>query len=235
MVAFDLIVFAVIAAGLILWLKNVLGTRHGSERDIPNPYVQAANDAADAATDYTMKPLQPPSLNPIRNSVEKNAQAGLSAIEQADKSFDLVNFIQGAEKAFPMIVEAFAAGDRRVLKKLLSPGVFADFESAIIAREVKGHTQLTDIHSVRRADIIDARFEQGKAFVEIRFLVDETAVTKDSSGTLIAGDPDRIIEVVDVWVFGRDIKSPTSIWQVVETRDDKPEPAGSTPVPDSKS
>lgn len=234
MVAFDLIIFAVIAAGLVLWLKNVLGTRHGSEREIPNPYAKAANDAAEAALDDTIKTLPTNTLNPIRNAVEKTAQAGLTQIQNTDLSFNLSHFIQGAEKAFPMIVEAFAKGERRVLQKLLSAGVYNDFEAAIKARELRGETQITDVHAVRRADIIEAKIEGGQALIAVRFVADETAVTRNKAGDIVAGSPERIIEMVDVWVFGRSARSTNQMWQLVETRDDKTEPAGATPIPDSK-
>lgn len=235
MVAFDLIIFAVIAAGLVIWLKNVLGTRHGAERDQPNPYAKAAEEAAAMVLDDAPKPAQlETALNPIRNAIEKPAQAGLVQIQAADRSFDLVHFVQGAERAFPMIVEGFAAGDRSLLKKLLSPGVYADFETAITARDVRGDVQTTDVHAVRRADILDAQLKGSQALITVRFVADETAVTRNKAGEIVAGDPDRIIEMVDVWVFGRDVRGTSLIWQVAETRDDQPEPNGATPVPDSK-
>jgi hypothetical protein len=39
-VAVDLIIYAVIAAGLIFWLRSILGTRHGDERERPNPFAE---------------------------------------------------------------------------------------------------------------------------------------------------------------------------------------------------
>ena len=35
----DLIVYAVVAAGLIFWLRSILGTRHGEEHERPNPFL----------------------------------------------------------------------------------------------------------------------------------------------------------------------------------------------------
>jgi len=34
----DLIIYAIVAAALVFWLKNILGTKHGDERDRGNPF-----------------------------------------------------------------------------------------------------------------------------------------------------------------------------------------------------
>ena len=63
------------------------------------------------------------------------AAAGLDAIAAADPSFDVKHFIAGARAAYEMIVTAFAAGDRRQLRGLLSREVFDGFDAAITERE----------------------------------------------------------------------------------------------------
>ena len=35
----DIVIYAVVAVGLILWLRSILGTRHGNERSRPNPFM----------------------------------------------------------------------------------------------------------------------------------------------------------------------------------------------------
>ena len=45
----DLIVYALVAAGLVFWLRSILGTRHGDEQERPNPYVQPEKSADHAA------------------------------------------------------------------------------------------------------------------------------------------------------------------------------------------
>ena len=50
------------------------------------------------------------------------------------------HFLTGARAAYEMIVNAFAEGDRRTLKNLLSREVYDGFEGAIIEREKRGDT-----------------------------------------------------------------------------------------------
>ncbi len=35
----DIVIYAVVAIGLIAWLRSILGTRNGSERSRPNPFM----------------------------------------------------------------------------------------------------------------------------------------------------------------------------------------------------
>ena len=34
----DILLYALVAAGLVFWLRNILGTRHGDERQRSNPF-----------------------------------------------------------------------------------------------------------------------------------------------------------------------------------------------------
>ena len=66
--------------------------------------------------------------------------SGLDAIAAADGSFDAQHFVAGARAAYEMIVNAYAEGDRRTLKSLLSREVYDGFEAAIGEREKRGET-----------------------------------------------------------------------------------------------
>jgi predicted lipid-binding transport protein (Tim44 family) len=52
---------------------------------------------------------------------------GLEKVARADRSFDVREFLEGAKMAYEMIVTAFAQGDRKVLKPLLSRDVYEGF------------------------------------------------------------------------------------------------------------
>jgi predicted lipid-binding transport protein (Tim44 family) len=43
-------------------------------------------------------------------------------------------------------------------------------------------------------------------------------VTSDSAGTIIDGDPDQPLEVVDIWTFARNTRSRNPNWTLIETR-----------------
>jgi len=222
----DIIIYAVIAAGLLLWLRNVLGTRHGAERQRPNPFTVASEaKTAQAAAASSAK-------SPVLQNLPSSVDAAMVQIAVADRSFDPQVFIENAKDAFAIVVAAFADGDRATLKDLLAPQVYKSFESAIEAREKAGQKALTEVLAVREATVIEARLAGFKAFITLRIRADETYALTDTSGKTIAGHPERVVTMTDVWTFSRDVKSSDPRWFVTETRDDVKEDGGMT-LPDA--
>lgn len=238
----DILIYALIAAGLIYWLRNILGTRNGDERQRGNPY---AADPKDSDNVHTLKPVVtggkdaalvmvaagPMDLiadlaeNPkgAMEILNEPAKDGLMKIAAADKSFDIKFFLTAAQDAFAMIVEGFANGDRDLLKELLSKNVYDAFEGGIAAREKRGDVQMTEILSVRKAAVRDAGLVRKKARITVRFEAEQISTTHNKSGKLIAGHPDSASKMVDVWVFERGLTSKNPSWLLVETRSDDAE------------
>lgn len=228
--AADLIIYGIVAAGLVLWLKNTLGTRHGDERQRPNPYLTADVDEeggnvinlnvapANVAEDQINELFENPKNNLSIDS--EDAQAGLIDIAKADKSFDIARFMDAAQDAFAYIVESFAEGDRETLKDLLGEKVYAAFDGAIDQREKDGHVMEAEILGFKTVAVHEARLEGKTAYIAVRFHADEITVTRDKKDKIIAGHPERTIEMRDLWVFSRDVNSRDPRWLVTETRDD---------------
>lgn len=226
----DLIIYALVAAGLVLWLRSVLGTRNGEERDRPNPYLVpdvddhglplADGDVLPVSSEERIAKLaaEPGLVKMIGN---KTAEMGLIEIARADRNFDIDFFLDGAQDAFAMIVESYADGDRETLKNLLAPSVYSAFERGISDREARHEKQSAEIHAIRKAEVIDAKVDSKKAMITVRFIADEASVTKDELGEIIAGHPEKTTVMKDIWTFGRDLKSKDPSWLVMETRADE--------------
>lgn len=224
----DILIFAVIAAFLIYKLNSVLGTRHGGERERPNPFARppeapAERLAAPAAAAVSDVPLSTPAPVPAElvdaaANADGRIDTGLAEIAAADVQFDAASFIGGAKYAFEMIVTAYSRGDRDTLRPLLSPKLFKDFSAGIEAREQAGHTSEVTIHRIKAARIIEAHLGGTMAYVTVDFDVEETMVMRDRDGTVIDGNPDRIFSVEDIWTFTRDVRSHDPNWLLIETR-----------------
>lgn len=223
----DLFIYALVAAGLIFWLRSVLGTRHGEERSRADALLStdpAIKDSEEFMSEVKSIISQDDEIrelakNPVKNYsiANKSAENGLLDIS-AKSDFDIHFFMEGAQDAFVMIVEAFADGDREELRSLVAEDVYNAFEGAIAEREEKKQTQITDIHAIRKAEIIEARLEGRAAYITLRVVAEESSITKDVDDKIIAGHPDKTTVMQDVWVFKRDIKSRNPAWLVVETR-----------------
>jgi predicted lipid-binding transport protein (Tim44 family) len=116
-----------------------------------------------------------------------------------------------------MIVNAYAEGDRRALKNLLSREVYDGFEAVIRDREARGETVETKFVSIDATDITAAEIRGRNAQITVRFVSQLITVTRDRSGNVIEGNPEKVTEVTDVWTFARDVSSRDPNWKLVAT------------------
>jgi predicted lipid-binding transport protein (Tim44 family) len=212
----DLILFGMIAAFLVLRLRSILGRRQGFER--PVAPVVAAREAAPAAEAPTIdgraEPAQPKRTLPDAASASGQALARMAA---TDPAFRPEAFLAGAERAFALIVDAYASGARDTLRPLLSPDMFAAFETAIAAREAAGETQRTEIRHLAAAAIEDAALNGSVAVIGVRFVSDQVNVTVGKDGLPVSG-ADAVMEITDAWTFERDLSSPDPTWRLTAAR-----------------
>lgn len=232
----DILLYAAVAAGLVFWLRSVLGTRHGEERERHNPFTPQSEEAGGESAKTAVHASVAPSIDgngmPVETNLQEGlgrgmaidgdaAEAGLLQIAKTDRSFELAMFLNAAQDVFIMVVEGFSSGDRETLKMLLDEKVYHAFDKAIIQREQDGQEATVEIHAIRRTEVIDAVLEGSVAKVTVRFVADETNILRDDKGEILAGNPDYITETIDVWTFARDLKSKDPTWRVTETREEE--------------
>ena len=218
---FDIIIFAMIAAFLVLRLRSVLGRRTGTEK--PREFRPLAKPAPDPAPDNVVsltdgarprEDLAPPPTGPRAATPE----AGLGQIRSADPSFDADAFVQGARGAFEIIVNSFAHGDTATLRPLLSDEVYERFAEAIRHRLAAKETLETHLVTIKTAEIDEAELNGRTAFVTVKFVSDQTNVTRAADGTVVDGEPDHVVEKTDFWTFARNTRSQDPNWLLVATR-----------------
>ena len=223
------IIFLALAIFIFIRLRSVLGQRTGRERPPYDPY--SARDARAPASDKVVTlPTRNNNAEAISRPVEpaqdrwkgiaaadSPVASGLDAIVAADRSFDAKHFVTGARAAYEMIVGAFASGDRKTLKGLLSRDVYDGFEAAIRDREAKGETVENKFVSLDNADITGAELRNNTAQVTIRFVSQLISATRDKAGNVTDGSPDKVTEVTDVWTFARDVTARDPNWKLVAT------------------
>ena len=227
----DIIIYAIVAAVMVFWLRNVIGTRHGEERERPNPFEKV--DDPKITDKQTVKKSIIDKMSKYSEGGE-NLDAGLVQIALTDKNFDANDFKENASDAFTYIVTAFAVGDVDTLNDLCTDEVYKTFAADIAARKKRKETIENQIHAVRKIDITNVIVRQKRhADITIRFTADETYVIRDAKGEITAGHPDRVTEMVDKWTFTRDLKSTDPRWLLSKVEDDVIEADGKTPIPDA--
>jgi predicted lipid-binding transport protein (Tim44 family) len=143
---------------------------------------------------------------------------GLMDIFRADRSFNPEHFMVGAKQAYEMIVTAFGEGNRKVLKDLLARDVFDGFSEAIADRESRGEQIDQSFVGISKAEMVEAELKQSQAQVTVKFESQLISATRDRSGQVIAGDPQRITDVTDIWTFARDVASRNPNWRLIATQ-----------------
>lgn len=211
----DLVLFGMIAAFLVLRLRGILGKRTGYEHP-PQPYVPPEGAARGPIIEGRAEPVTAPTSRVLPDPASPAGQA-LLQMQSVDRSFVPGGFLDGAEKAFRMIVTAFAAGDRATLRNLLSGETLAAFEAAIAGRESAGHQQRSEIRAIPSATVETAALNGTIATVTVRFVSDQISLTVDANQHPVAGT-DAVTEITDLWSFERDLSKPDPIWRLISAR-----------------
>jgi predicted lipid-binding transport protein (Tim44 family) len=225
------IIFLALAVFIFLRLRSVLGQRTGRERPPYDPYAarEPARPAAEKvvalpnrSTPEAPAPAPVAPVDPVERwkgiaPVGSAVATGLDAILAAAPDFDAKHFLTGARTAYEMIVNAYAEGDRRTLKNLLSREVYDGFESAIAEREKRGDTVESRFVSIDNAEITAAEVRARNIQATVRFQSKLISVTRNKEGNVIDGNAEKVTDVTDVWTFARDASSRDPNWKLVAT------------------
>lgn len=216
MTAFSIVLLAMIAAFLGMRLYSVLGKRTGHEQEPVLPRERAAAapvrlDESDGSQASATAPADTSGL-----VYEPSAEAGLRQLLATDRNFDAGRFMEGAEAAYRMILEAYWKDDRDTLRDLCDDDSYDTFVEAIAARETRGETLDNRLIGIDSAKITAVELNRGEARVTVRYHADISAVTRDADGKLIAGSMSDAAQADDLWTFRRQIGSNDPNWVLDE-------------------
>ena len=189
----DIILLAMIAGFIILRLRSILGRKTGHEDKIyPN---------------FSEKKFEE-----FRNLQEVKFKKNSNELKGEEKE----KFIKGAEIAYETIITAFAKGDKKSLKGLLTPRMATNFNQAISDREDKGiKSELTFI-GMKESNLEKFEKVQDNVFATVKFVSDIISVKRDKSNNVLEGNPDRIKTVTDHWKFSKKVTSNSPNWYLAE-------------------
>lgn len=185
---FDIIIFAVIAIFVIYRLRSVLGKRTGFQKN-------------QNKQQFEKKDTEPQQVNIPQL---KEAEKKLEIIYKKVSSFDHKEFLEGAKKAFEIIITAFNKGDRSTLKSLVSEDVYSAFKSAI---ESGSNNPDSQFYSLVVDGIDDAKVENGKIIIAVRFISEQ----------IISDNEEDVVKNKDTWVFEKPENSSGPAWMLTST------------------
>ncbi len=185
---FDIIIFAAIAVFIIYRLRSVLGKRTGFQKNINQQ-------------EFVKKDTKPQE-DKIPQLTENEKK--LEIVYMSVGSFDHKVFLEGAKKAFEIIITAFNKGDKKTLNNLVSKDVYAAFEAAIDSGSNNPDSQF---YSLVVDGIEDAKVENGKITIAVNF----------TSEQILDDNEEKILKNKDTWVFEKLESSTEPSWTLVST------------------
>ena len=187
---FDIILFAAIAGFIIYRLRSVLGKRTGFQKktvETPQKFKKEEENQE---------------LQKIPSLLDN--QLKLENVYKKVENFDHKQFLDGAKKAFEIIITAFNNGDKKTLKNLVSKDVFEAFEKAI---DNQTNNPSAQFYSLIIDSVEDAKVENNTISISINFVSEQ----------MINNDEGKIIKNKDTWTFEKPANSSSPIWILTQT------------------
>ncbi len=189
----DIILLAMIAGFIILRLRSILGKKTGHEEKIYSGYSEKFQDFK------KQKTQSPPTILKDKLEGENKRQ-----------------FLKGAELAYETILTAFAKGDQKKLKSLLTSDMASSFEEAIKQRQSNNiKSELTFI-GIKETNLEKFERVKNNFFATVKFVSEIISVKRDKDNKIIEGNPDKIKIVTDHWKFTKTTISQNPNWYLSE-------------------
>ncbi len=211
---FYVVLLAMVAGFLAMRLYSVLGKRTGHEQQ---PLPRAAEERSIPVTIPRTIDAAAEQRTIANRNIDARAEPGLRSIIAVEPGFDVNQFLEGAQAAYRMTLEAFWRGDADTLADLAEDDVRTAFVEAIAAREAAGETLDNRLVTIERAVIADASVSGREARISVRFDADIAAITRNEAGEVIAGSLTDAVETHDIWTFVRTLKSAGPNWKLADT------------------
>ena len=188
----DIILLGMIAGFIILRLRSILGRKTGHESKV-----------------Y-------PSFEEKRFNISKNEVKPMKQNHNVLEGKDKKEFLKGAEIAYETILTAFANGEVKKLKDLLTPMMNSNFSDAIEARNSEKIKSEFTFIGMKESSVEKYEKANDILFVTVRFVAEVISVKKDKDDKIIEGNPDKIKFVTDIWKFTKNIKKNSPNWYLSE-------------------
>ena len=119
-------------------------------------------------------------------------------------TFNHKQFLEGAKKAFEIIITSFNNGDKKTLKNLVSKDVFSAFEKAI---DQKANNPSSQFYSLIIENVADATVNNDTISISINFVSEQ----------MLNDDEGKIIKNKDTWTCEKPVNSSSPIWILTQT------------------
>ena len=197
----DILILAVLAGLVLLRLRSVLGRRTGNEKTDTSSFNYEATN-----TESKVEPS-------IKiSSVDRNTSSG-------DRWFDSKDFLNGANKAYELIVTNFENGNKKALTPLLEKSVLSNFAEVIDQRQQDNHIVEFSFIGIESSEIVHKDLKNDPMEVTVRFISEMITCIRNNKDEIISGSMNQVQKITDVWTFTKNKKVKSDNWLLTATSD----------------
>ena len=197
----DILILAVLAGLVLLRLRSVLGRRTGNEKTDTSSFNYEATN--------TESKVEPSIKIP---SVDRNTSSG-------DRWFDSKDFLNGANKAYELIVTNFENGNKKALTPFLEKSVLSNFSEVIDQRQQDNHTVEFSFIGIESSEIVHKDLKNDPMEVTVRFISEMITCIRNNKDEIISGSMNQVQKITDVWTFTKNKKVKSDNWLLTATSD----------------
>ncbi|MBP5698396.1 MAG: Tim44 domain-containing protein [Alphaproteobacteria bacterium] len=206
----DIIFLLVLVIVIFSRLKNVLGS--GSE---DTKVIMISKDQFEKVYKELKREINPNANESVDLDKLPPIDRDLAKIPNFNKSV----FINGAQKAFEIILAAFSKGDEATLSKLVNKELLKKFKSVIKDRKEQGITTETDLIGFVETEVESVKFiDEDKVNLVVKFVSEQVNLLKNADGEIIEGDENYVQKISDVWTFEKSLNPQVNNWLLCSTK-----------------
>ena len=197
----DILILAVLAGLVLLRLRSVLGRRTGNEKtDTSSFNYEATNTESKVEPSLKIPP------------VDRNTSS-------VDSWFDSKDFLNGANKAYELIVTNFENGNKKALTPFLEKSVLSNFSEVIDQRQQDNHTVEFSFIGIESSEIVHKDLKNDPMEVTVRFISEMITCIRNNKDEIISGSMNQVQKITDVWTFTKSKNVKSDNWLLSATSD----------------
>lgn len=202
---FDIILFAVIAGVLAIRLYRILGIKS-------KVIIKKNEDSIQNVVNLNKEKQK--EENKEKENIRIENGEGLKYLKKVQPSFNEADFLSGAERALPMILEAKYTANKKVLISFLEDDIFRIFEKQILDQESKGHSVQNCEIKVSESHIKEIKIQENIVYIRVNFKFNEKFIIKNSDGSVFLDLSKDGDEKTVAWTFSRPLESDSPNWKL---------------------
>ena len=202
---FDIILFAVIAGVLAIRLYRILGIKS-------KVIIKKNEDSVQNVVNLNKEKHK--EENKEKENIRTENGEGLQYLKKVQPSFNEADFLSGAERALPMILEAKYTANKKVLISFLEDDIFRIFEKQILDQESKGHSVQNCEIKVYESHIKEIKIQENIVYIRVNFKFNEKFIINNSDGSVFLDLSKDGDEKTVAWTFSRPLESDSPNWKL---------------------